>query len=111
MTTPWTHSDSRRVSTCRLVCEKTKVHAAFAAKLAVCPSPKLRSSLVEYRAVMATPIRAERLRFCNPGAGMEIFPLNMAYEMSLSACYKVSISLHDQRSALISSLSWKGFLS
>jgi hypothetical protein len=56
-------------------------------------------------------MRAERQRFCNSGAGMEIFALSMAYEISLSACYKVSIALHDQRSALISSQSWKGFFS
>lgn len=53
--------------------EKTKVHAAFAAKLAVCFSPKVRSSLDKYRAVMATPMRVELQRFCNSGAGMEIF--------------------------------------
>jgi len=39
--------------------EDTKVHAAFAAKLAVCSSPKVRSSLDKYPAVMATPMRAE----------------------------------------------------
>lgn len=87
--------------------EKIKVHAAFAAKLAVCSSPKVRSGLDKYRAVMATPMRVEFQRFCNSGAGREIFTLNMAYEISLSACYEVSIAPSDNRVALTSSQYWR----
>lgn len=91
--------------------EKTKVLTAFAAKLAVCSSPKTRSSLDEYRAIMATPMRVELQRFCNSGAGMEIFTLDMAYEMSLSACHEVSIAPGDERVALTSSQYWRVFFS
>ena len=91
--------------------EKTKVHAAFAVKLAVCSSPKVRSSLDKYRAVLATPMRGPLQRFCNSGADMEIFTLNMAYEMSLSACYEVSVAPRFKRVALISSQYWTNFFS
>ena len=67
-----------------------KVGKAFEEILAVCASPTVNRSLDKYRIVLASPMRDELPAFCNTGAGMEIFTLNMAYEMSLSGFYTVS---------------------
>ena len=69
---------------------KSKIQTAFASKLTVCAQSRVRASLPKYVAVMATPTRQELVKFCNADAGMEISNINMAYEMSLLACYQVS---------------------
>lgn len=47
----------------------------------------------KYRTVLGTPIRDEMARFCNSSMGMEVFSINMAYEMTLSRCYQVGSSV------------------
>ena len=70
--------------------DKRKIEQAFKDNLTICASPKLQRSLDKYRVVLTTPMREELERFCNPGCGMELFTLSMAYEMAASSCYKVS---------------------
>lgn len=52
----------------------------------------IANSQDKYRSVLATPMGDEMARFCNSNEGMEVFTVNMAYEMCLSACYKVRYS-------------------
>ena len=70
--------------------EKKKVETAFATTLFICSSPKVRNSFGKYRVVLSTPMRDAMTEFCNAGASMQIWTLNMAYEMASSQCYNVS---------------------
>ena len=70
--------------------DKRMIEQAFREHLTICASPRLNKSLDKYRVILTTPIRAELERFCNSGCGMELFTLNMGYEMASSNCYSVS---------------------
>lgn len=65
--------------------DKIKVEMAFANALSVCAAVK--TSLDKYGTMPATLVSAEFAIFCNTNVGIEIFTVNMAYEMSLSLCY------------------------
>lgn len=67
--------------------DKKLLEQAFANKLSVCAA--VASILDTYRTVLATPMGDGMARFCNSNVGLEVFMVNMAYEMSLSACFAV----------------------
>ena len=67
--------------------DKKRIEEAFANALSVCAA--VVSSLDKYRTVLATPMGDEMARFCNTSVGLEMFTVNMAYEMSLSRCFEV----------------------
>ena len=69
--------------------DQAKIEDAFADALTICAST--RGSLDKYCAIIRTPTREEICQSCNSGAGMEIFTLNMDYEMSQSLCYEACL--------------------
>ena len=65
--------------------EKIEVEKAFSNALSVCAA--VRTSLDKYGTILATPMSAGLAKFCNTNVAIEIFTVNLAYEMSLSVCY------------------------
>lgn len=68
--------------------QKSLLTTAYMESLAVCAAQK--ASLDKYRATHLTLLRDEMAKFCNIGAGVDIFTIRMAYEMTLLTCYEVS---------------------
>lgn len=70
--------------------DKKKVETTFANILSICAA--VTNSPDKYRIVLASPMSEEIAHFCNTNVGMEMFTLNMVYEMTMLACFEVAFS-------------------